>query len=82
MPSATLTSKGRLTLPKVIRDRLKVHAGDIVDFVVGEDGDIRVIAGTHDVKNLRGLLHRPGRKALSLNEMDDAINHKAGCPLI
>jgi antitoxin PrlF len=74
MPSSTLTSKGQLTLPKTIRERLKVHTGDIVDFIVGEDGDVRVRAGTHDVKDLRGLLHRPDRKPVSLKKMDAAIS--------
>jgi AbrB family looped-hinge helix DNA binding protein len=73
MPTATLTSKGQLTLPKAVRERLKVRAGDSIDFIVGEDGDIRVRAGTHDVKELRGLLHRPGRRAVSLTAMDAAI---------
>jgi AbrB family looped-hinge helix DNA binding protein len=78
MPSATLTSKGQLTLPKAVRDRLKVSAGDTVDFVVGDDGDIRVRAGTHDVKELRGFLHRPGRRAVSLAAMDAAIRAGRG----
>ena len=73
MPSATLTSKGQLTLPKMVRERLKVQAGDVVDFIVGDDGEIRVRAGTHDVRDLRGLLHRPNRKAVSLEAMDAAI---------
>ena len=73
MPSATLTSKGQLTLPKAIREQLRVQTGDSVDFVVGEDGDVRIRAGTHDVKELRGLLHRPGRKPVSLKKMDAAI---------
>jgi antitoxin PrlF len=78
MPTATLTSKGQLTLPKAIRDRLRLHAGDAVDFVVGDDGEIRVQAGNVDVRSLRGLLRRPGRKAVSLEQMDDAILHARG----
>ena len=75
MPIATLTSKGQLTLPKSIRDRLKLRAGDLVDFVISESGVIQVQAGSVDIGALRGLLHRSGRKAVSLEEMDDAILH-------
>ena len=38
MPSATLTSKGQITLPKAIRQRLRVHTGDAVEFTIGADG--------------------------------------------
>ncbi len=73
MPAATLTSKGQLTLPKPIRDLLKLHPGDSVDFVVDDHGDVRVRAGRVDVRDLQGSLHRPGRKPVSLAAMDRAI---------
>ncbi|HEX5216030.1 MAG TPA: type II toxin-antitoxin system PrlF family antitoxin [Vicinamibacterales bacterium] len=73
MPSATLTSKGQLTVPKRIREMLKLETGDTVEFVVGEDGTVEVRAGNYDVRELRGLLKRPGRKPVSLQEMDAAI---------
>lgn len=73
MPTATLTSKGQITLPKTIRDRLRIHTGDAVDFLIGDDGEIRVRAGNEDVRSLQGLLHRPGRRPVSLEQMDDAI---------
>lgn len=73
MPAATLTSKGQLTLPKKVRDHLKVAAGDAVDFVIGGDGEVRVRAGDVDVRDLRGLLHKPGRRPVTLEQMDEAI---------
>jgi AbrB family looped-hinge helix DNA binding protein len=73
MPSATLTSKGQLTLPKAIRDRLRVDAGDTVDFVIDANGGVQVRAGRFDARELRGLLRKPGRKPVSLEAMDDAI---------
>jgi AbrB family looped-hinge helix DNA binding protein len=73
MPVATLTSKGQLTLPKRIRQLLKLETGDTVEFIVAADGTVQVRAGSYDVRELRGLLKRPGRKPVSLEEMDEAI---------
>ena len=71
MPSASLTSKGQITIPKVIRELLQVKTGDRVEFVV--DGDQVVLRGTLDFRSLRGLLHQAGRKPVSLKEMDAAV---------
>ena len=73
MPAATLTSKGQLTLPKRIRELLKLETGDTVEFVVGDDGTVQVRAGSYDVRELRGFLKRPGRKPVSIEQMDAAI---------
>ena len=77
MPTATLTSKGQLTLPKKIREQLKVRAGDAVDFVIGDDGEVRVRAGTVDVSALRGLLHRARQRPISVERMNEVIRKAA-----
>jgi AbrB family looped-hinge helix DNA binding protein len=73
MPTATLTSKGQITIPKPIRELLKVQAGDVLDFVVDEKKQVVIRAGTVDIRELKGLLHRPRRKPVTLDEMDAAI---------
>lgn len=73
MPTATLTSKGQVTLPKQVRETLKVKPGDQIDFVLDAEGEVRVRAGRFDVRDLKGLLHRPGRRPVSLEAMNDAI---------
>lgn len=73
MPVATLTSKGQLTLPKPVRELLRVQAGDLVEFVVTALGEVCVRAGQVDVRELQGMLRKPGRKAVSLEDMDAAI---------
>jgi AbrB family looped-hinge helix DNA binding protein len=80
MPTATLTSKGQITLPKAIRQRLRVHTGDAVEFVIGADGDIRVCAGSGDVSALRGLLHEPGRRPVSVERMHEIVRKAARRP--
>ncbi len=72
MSTATLTSKGQLTLPKDIRIALGVGPGDRVDFVQMEDGNFAVMPATQPVKRLKGLIQRP-KKPVSLEDMDKAI---------
>lgn len=40
MPIATLTSKGQLTMPQLVREALGLEAGDNVDFVADPLGAI------------------------------------------
>lgn len=68
-----MTSKGQITVPKPIRDVLRLEAGDAVDFVTAEDGRIYLRAGRVDVRELQGCLRLAGRKPVSLKAMDDAI---------
>ena len=78
MPTATLTSRGRVTLPKRVRELLRLDAGDTVDFIVGADGIIHVRASRFDVRDLRGLLRRPGRKPVSLAKIDETLRTGMG----
>lgn len=73
MATATLTSKGQITLPKSVREHLRIGTGDVVDFVVKDNGDVVVKARKGDVMELKGFLHRPGQKPVSVEEMDEAI---------
>lgn len=42
MSDAKVTSKGRITIPKSVRDRLGIRAGDYVRFKVDAEGSVRV----------------------------------------
>jgi antitoxin PrlF len=70
--STTLTSKGQVTVPKAIRDQLKLQPGDRVEFVLQDDGTVRMIPIKSSVTKLKGFLPKPDRP-LSLAEMDAAI---------
>jgi AbrB family looped-hinge helix DNA binding protein len=73
MPTATITSKGQVTIPKAIRERLKVEAGDLIDFVTDEAGRVVLQPGASELTDLRGMLRKEGRLPVSLAEMDAAI---------
>ena len=77
MPSATVTSKGQITLPKVIRDLLRLGAGDRVDFFVADDGTVVLRPATVDVRELKGLLSRRDLKPLSVKQMNAIIRRRA-----
>jgi len=40
--NGTVTSKGQVTIPKRIRDKLGLSAGTKVEFILAEDGTLRV----------------------------------------
>ena len=73
MPTATITSKGQITLPKAVRDVLRLDTGDQVDFVISERGEVTLQPVTIDITELRGMLKRPGQRAVSVEEMNGAI---------
>lgn len=77
MSSATLTSKGQLTLPKAIRDALRLNPGDKVQFVKLEDGSYAIRPATRSVKDLDGFLYNPDQKPVTIEEMNEAIAEAA-----
>jgi antitoxin PrlF len=70
---ATLTSKGQLTLPKEIRDRLGLDAGSVLDFALQPDNTITARAVKPDARRIRGLLSSPHAKALTLDQQREAV---------
>jgi len=72
MPTATLTSKGQTTIPKPIRDYLLLEAGDRLEFVIDEKGQVVLFPATLEVQSIKGIFPPP-RKAASIDEMKAAI---------
>ena len=69
---ATVTSKGQVTIPKPIRDRLHLEPGDRIDFILDETGDLRVTPVTVSVTRLKGMVQKPDFP-VSVETMDEAI---------
>jgi antitoxin PrlF len=72
MATATVTGKGQITLPKIVRERLGVGAGDKVEFVETAPGTFRVVAATRDVRALKGLIPKPA-KPVTVEEMNRVL---------
>ena len=68
----SVTSKGQTTIPKEIRDRLGLEAGTRIEWSI-EDGKATLRPRTIRAVDLAGILHRPGMKPLTIEEMDEAI---------
>jgi AbrB family looped-hinge helix DNA binding protein len=77
MPTAIVTSKGQITIPKPVRDGLGVETGDRVEFVELEKGVYTVVAATRDIRDLKGMIPKPA-KPVSVDEMRGAVRRLAG----
>ena len=62
---ATLTSKGQVTIPKRIRERLGLEAGTEVEFILDDDGSLRVRPKEPPMERLEAI-----REQLSSREID------------
>ena len=72
MPTATLTSKGQITIPVEVRNDLKVDAGDRVEFFQISPGRYELVAATSEVTALKGMFG-PAKKPVSIDAMNAAI---------
>jgi antitoxin PrlF len=61
MPIATMTSKGQLTIPKVVREALGLATGAEVEFTLTADGAATMRARRAGVGGLFGLVSYEGR---------------------
>ena len=77
MTTATITSKGQVTIPKDVRSRLGIVTGDRVEFVEIQDGIFQIVAATQDVQALKGIVPKP-KKPVTIDEMNQAIAERGG----
>lgn len=75
MATATLTSKGQITIPAQVRASLGLDTGDRIEFVELENGQFAIMAATHSVQDLKGLIRKPA-SPVSIDDMNVAIAEK------
>jgi len=74
---ATLTSKGQVTVPKAIRDKLGLRLGDTIVYTLTDDGVV-LTPKCVDFADLAGYLGRPPNGPATLAEIDETITRHAG----
>ena len=72
MATATVTSKGQITLPVAVRTALALQAGSRVEFVELKNGQFTIIPVTSPVTALKGMLRRPNQP-VTIEAMNAAI---------
>lgn len=77
MATATVTSKGQITIPAQVRAELGVSAGDRVEFVDIGQGQFAIMAATRSVKELKGIFRGRRKKPVSIEEMNREIGRRA-----
>lgn len=73
MSEARLSSKGQITVPRDIRERLKLKPGDKLQFRIADNGQVVVEAAKYHIGDLYGLLRRKGGKTVSVEAMNETI---------
>ncbi len=75
MTTATVSSKGQITIPAQVRQALQVAAGDRVEFVEVEPGRFEFFAATQSVKALKGMFGKASlpKARVTIADMNLAI---------
>ncbi len=71
--TATVSSKGQITIPKHIRDELRLEAGTQMQFVRTPRGGLEILPRTGRVEDLFGILYDPSIAPMTIDEMNEAI---------
>jgi antitoxin PrlF len=70
---ATVTSKGQITVPARMRERLSLRPGSKLVFDEQPNGDFLVRKKTGDIRDLKGIVKVPPGFSLTIEEIDEAI---------
>ena len=76
MATATVSSKGQITIPRPVRERLGLAPGDRVEFVELPSGQIALLPAVEDVRALKGMVPKPA-KPLSVADMRVVVAKRA-----
>jgi AbrB family looped-hinge helix DNA binding protein len=77
LPTSTVTSKGQVTIPKTIRERLGLSEGDILEFSIDDAGRIvaRQASRRHGVCGV--LRDFAPEQPVTVEAMNEAVRRRA-----
>lgn len=73
MATATVTSKGQITIPVKVREAMGLDSGDRVEFVEIAKNQFAIIPATGSVRELNGLFRNRRKKPATIEDMNRAI---------
>ncbi len=73
MASATVTSKGQVTIPVEVRNALGLDPGDRIEFVEIGKREFSIVPATGSLRELKGIFKVKRSRPVSLDDMDRAI---------
>ena len=65
----TVSSKGQVTIPRYVRERLGLQAGDKIAWSLLSNGTVIVRPKTRRLVDLVGMLTRPGQPGITVEQM-------------
>lgn len=75
MQTATITSKGQITIPKDIRDSMGLKSGDKIKFMQSEKDQTTFSPITESIRDLKGIVAKP-KKPVSIEDMNKTIRKR------
>lgn len=72
MPTATVTSKGQITIPVEVRKALRLEPGTKIQFFAGENGEYAFRPRTGSIRDLEGCVPKLDH-IVTIEEMDEGI---------
>jgi antitoxin PrlF len=75
MTHAILTSKGQITIPKSVRNKLNLKTGDKIDFKIA-NGEVTLIPVSKSVSDVFGILSRDNKEKISVEQMNDFLKKR------
>jgi AbrB family looped-hinge helix DNA binding protein len=68
---STITSKGQVTIPTVVRNKMNLSMGVKLEFIICDDY-VMLVPINKSIRTLQGILPKP-KNSLSCDEMNNVI---------